>query len=331
MSPFKSQKRVYREFSEIFNHKDSVFIIIFADPDSLASAMAIKRLLWRRVQSVTIGHFNEIDRFDNLTMVRLLKIPIVKLDDVDVSQFSKAVLVDNQPHHHDALSEFEYDVVIDHHPETAPVKATFVDIRPDYGATSSMMTEYLRAAKIRPSKSLATALTFAIRVDTGNFSSGLLEKDVKAFRFLFPYADMNVLRRIELADMGLKDLKYFQQAVENKRILAGKIFSHLDNVSSPDIIVQVADFFMRCHEVNWVVVSGVYKQTMVVIVRNDGFRKNAGARVIRAFGRFGNAGGRRAMARAEMPLTDLQKNLRKDDPTDLGRFVIRQFKKGGGS
>ena len=81
----------------------------------------------------------------------------------------------------------------------------------------------------------------------------------------------------------------------------------------------------------WVVVSGVYRKTLVVVIRNDGFRKDAGTWANSAFGRLGSAGGRRSRARAEIPLTDLQKHLGKEDPTDLGRFVIRQFKKGGGS
>ena len=33
---------------------DNVLIVINADPDAIASAMAVKRLLWRKVSSVTI-------------------------------------------------------------------------------------------------------------------------------------------------------------------------------------------------------------------------------------------------------------------------------------
>lgn len=328
--PTRSRQRLLKEFSEVFNHKDRLLITIYADPDSLASAMAVKRLIWRKVKSVTIGYFNEINRFDNLTMVRLLKIPLVKLDKIRISTFSKTALVDGQPHHNKAFAEFNYDVVIDHHPITVPVAAPFVDIRPDYGATATMMTEYLRAAKIRPSKSLATALLFAIRVDTGNFESGVIDEDIKAFRYLFAQADINMLRKIEMADIGEEDLKYFQRALENKEIIGGKIFSHLGQVQSPDNLVLVADFFMRVHEIAWVIVSGVYKKTLVVVIRNDGFRKHAGTWANSAFGRLGSAGGRRSRARAEIPLTALQKHLRKDDLTDLGRLVIRQFKKGGG-
>ena len=100
----------------LFESKDRVLITIDADPDAIASAMAFKRLLWHKVQSVTIAHFNEIVRFDNATMVRLLKIPLVKLQQVDCESFSKTVLVDGQPHHHEAFGDFHYQAVIDHHP-----------------------------------------------------------------------------------------------------------------------------------------------------------------------------------------------------------------------
>jgi hypothetical protein len=95
--------------------------------------------------------------------------------------------------------------------------------------------------------------------------------------------------------------------------------------------VLVADFFMRLHDIAWVVVSGVYRKTLVVVIRNDGLRKDAGTWADSAFGHLGSAGGRRSKARAEIPLIDLQNHLRKDGPTDLGHFVIRQFREGGGS
>jgi len=336
MPPISSRRRSTkpRSISEnlnkllkLFKSKDKVLITIDADPDSMASAVALKRLLWHKVNSVTISHFNEIIRFDNVTMVRLLKIPLVKLQEIKAKEFTKNVLVDSQPHHHETFSEFHYDVVIDHHPITTAVDAPFVDIRPDYGATATIMTEYLRSAKIRPSKSLATALLYAIRVDTHNFELHALEEDVKAFRYLFPFANMNLMRKIEISDMGVKDLKYFEQALENRRITKGKIFSHLGNVPSPDILVLLADFFMRCHEIGWTIVSGVYDKHLVVIVRNDGFRKNAGTWAIKAYGRLGRAGGHRAMARAEIPLVNLKGHLRKAEVSDLGLFVRRQFRK----
>jgi nanoRNase/pAp phosphatase (c-di-AMP/oligoRNAs hydrolase) len=319
-----------RKLFDLFSSKDQILVTIDADPDSMASAMALKRILWRRVRTVTIAHFNEIRRFDNLTMARLLKIPLARLDETDSQNFSKILLVDGQPHHHASFAKFKYDAVIDHHPMANPVKASFVDIRPEYGATATIMTEYLRAANIRPSKSLATALVYAIRTDTRNFEAGALDVDVRAFHFLFPYANMHLLSRIETAEMGLEELPYFQQALENRRIRKGKIFSYLGRVHSQDTLVLVADFFMKCHEVTWAVVFGIYRKNLVVVIRNDGLRKNAGSLASKAFGLFGNAGGHRAMARAEIPLANLEGHLKESGKAALNRFVIRQFETSAG-
>jgi nanoRNase/pAp phosphatase (c-di-AMP/oligoRNAs hydrolase) len=57
-----------------FATDDQVLIPINADPDAIASAMAVKRLLWRKTAGVTIANVNVIKRPDNLAMIRLLKV-----------------------------------------------------------------------------------------------------------------------------------------------------------------------------------------------------------------------------------------------------------------
>ena len=56
-------------FYDQFSGNDSVLIMINADPDAIASAMAVSRLLWRRVLTVTISHVNTINRPDNLAIL----------------------------------------------------------------------------------------------------------------------------------------------------------------------------------------------------------------------------------------------------------------------
>lgn len=314
-----------RRLFNLFGPNDKVLITIDADPDSMASAMALKRLLREKVTSVTLAHFNNIIRSDNLSMVRLLRIPLVKLQEISPNHFTKILLVDGQPYHHEAFNDFKYDAVIDHHPKIVPVKAAFVDIRPDYGATATIMAQYLRSAKIRPSERLATALVYAIKVDTNNFEMGAVEEDVKAFRFLFPYSNMHLLHRIEICEMAINDLHYFHEALENRRVIKGKIFSHLGKVPSPDALVLVADFFMKCHEVSWAIVSGICRDTLIVVIRNDGLRKDAGNSAIKAFGRFGSAGGHRAKARAEIPSASLEAHFAGGDHANLAEFVVHQF------
>jgi len=127
-----------RRFYEQFLGNDNVLITINADPDAIASAMAVKRLLWRRVSGVTISNINVIKRPDNITMIELLGVNLIPVKDIQKDGFSRFVIVDSQPSHNELFSRFPTDVIIDHHPVT-DAKAPFLDIRPKYGATASIM------------------------------------------------------------------------------------------------------------------------------------------------------------------------------------------------
>ena len=181
--------------------------------------------------------------------------------------------------------------------------------------------------KYSHSINLATALVYAIRTDTRNFEADAVFADVEAFQFLFQHANMHLLSRIEAAEMGLKELKYFQQALENRQVRNGKIFSYLSRVNSPDTLVLVADFFMKCHEVDGLSFLVFIVIDLVIVIRNDGLQKNAGSIANKAFGSFGNAGGHRAMSRAEIPLVNLGRYFKEYTSDTLGQFVIKQFEK----
>ena len=294
-------KELLGRFYEQFAGSDQVLILMTADPDAIASAMAVKRLLWRKVAGITISHINVIQRPDNLTMIRLLGVPAVHLDTLEPDRFQRKVLIDSQPCHHKVFKRFTYDVIIDHHPDSRP-QGGYVDIRAKYGATASIMTEYLRAAKIKPSTKLATALFHAIKIDTRNFERETQIEDVIAFQYLFRYANIPLARRIEQADLQLGFLTFFRKAIQARRVRKGKIFAHLGQIPNPDVCVLIADFFMRVETVNWSIVSGIYDDQLVIILRNDGIRKDAGNLARNSFAEFGSAGGHKTMARAELAL-----------------------------
>lgn len=308
-------------FLEHFGHSDNVLVLLYPDPDSMASALAVKRLLWKRVQRVVIAYIGEIQRLENQAMMELLQIPLVRVSQVDMDYFQKRVLVDSQPHHYEAFARLTYDAIVDHHPIASEVQAGFVDIRPEYGATATILIEYLRAAGIKPSTNLATALLYAIKTDTANFERDATEQDVKEFRYVFRFANMNLLRKIELSELRLTDLRYFRLALERMVVTKKGLFAHLGEVETPDICVQIADFFMRVHGMKWTFVSGLYRGKLVVIVRNDGYRKDAGKLARRAFGSFGSAGGHRGAARAEVPLESLRGAGIEVSDRSLQRFV----------
>jgi len=322
-----SNKERLRSFLQIFKRSDQVLVVIVADPDAMASGQAIKRLLSRRVEGVTIAHINDIKRLNNLAMKDLLKIPLQRLRGTKQDQYTRFVLVDSQPPHNPVLASIQYDAVIDHHPVTCGWEASFVDIRPDYGATASMLTEYLKAAKIKPTVALATALFYAIKVDTQNFTKKTTDSDVLCFQYLFKRINQQLLDKIETSDIRRSELKYFRIALENMKVSKKRIYAHLGRVGNPDILVVVADFFTHVHDIGWVIISGLYGEKLVVIFRCDGYKKDAGKLASRVFGKIGPAGGHRQSARAEIFFKDLPEAATRNFTTNtLHRLIVKYLK-----
>lgn len=312
-------------FWEVFEKEDEVLVVINADPDALATALAIKKLLRYRVKSVTIAHPNEIHRLNNQAMVKRLRIPLVRLKEIKVDEFSKKVMVDSQPNHLPCFEKLKMDVIIDHHPLSGDWEADFVDIRPEYGATASMAVEYLRAAGLKPSVALATALFYAIKVDTQNFERKSVTADGISFRYLFNIANRNLVRKFELTDLRRSELKYFNIALAELKYSKGRYFSHIGRVRSPDILVIVADFLNHVAEVDWVFVSGIHGEKLVVIFRCDGYRKSAGKLATKIFDSLGSAGGHKGAARAEVPLKNLELGDKEFTSDTLKRFIMRHI------
>ncbi len=324
-----SQKERLQRFYERFKSEDQVLILINADPDAIASAMAVKRLLWRKSAGATIASINVVKRPDNLAMIRLLGVRMEQVENIDPARFSRFVIVDSQPCHHESFGRFRFDVVIDHHPATE-VDAPFTDIRAEYGSTASILTEYLRAARIKPSAKLATGLFYAVKTDTDNFKRKAIAEDIRAFQYLFHHANLHLARKIEQSEMRRDFLRFFKTALQERRLRKGRVFVHLGPVPTPDVLVQIADFFMRVEDVHWSIVSGQHDRKLIVILRNDGIRKNAGNVVKQSFGQYGSAGGHQSAARAEIPLTELAKVVDPKENGKLFNWIIAQLVKNAG-
>lgn len=326
-SSAREMKQQLKSLMGVFAPEDKVLIAITADPDAMASALALKRLLWRKVALVTIIHHNKIHRPDNLAMIRLLKIPLESAQKVNPDNYSKVVLLDSQAHHNKEFTNLKVNVIIDHHPP-GPIgpDVVFSDIRTDYGANSTIMCEYLVAAGIKPSSRLATALLYGIRTDTGLFVRASLEEDVKAFLKLYQSVNVGVLRNIQSSEMRINDLEFLKAALNQYEIKRNCIYLHLAPSPNPDNLVQLADFFMKIDTVDMTVVSGIINDSLIVIMRYLGanIRGNIGKIASEAFNEFGPAGGHSTMARAELPVVNLLKVLPDLKPDTIKAFIQKK-------
>ena len=270
------------------------------DPDAIASALALRTLLGRNRTGAPICTFGTITRPENIAMCKILDIDVEPITTREMHGFDRVAMVDVQP---SFLEErfVEVDLVIDHHPVEEPVRARIRDVRPSYGATSTILVEYLRAADVKITQRLATALLYGIKADTLGLERGGTRADLDAFAFLYLLANHNTLRRIERPALGEAALDALAAGLAKRKIVKGVFFSHLGPVATADLIPQFADFGLQAEGVEWSVVSGVVGDDIHVSVRSVGYVRSAGDVTRAAFGDLGSAGGHRTMAKAVLP------------------------------
>jgi len=322
-SSIPNSEKVKRLYG-LLDSSDALAILINADPDAMASAMALKRLFWRHLRRIDIYRINKIDRADNLAFVKMLNVDQQHIGRLKKSDYSKWAIVDSQPHHNPLFRNIPFNIIIDHHPLEHTLRADFVDVQPQFGANATILTEYLRAAEIKPSTRMATMLFYAIKCDTNNFVRATVANDINAFRYLYGFANLNIVKKIETSEIKKKNLGELKKAIEHTVFYKQTAFVHMGRVKSADTLVIVADFLLKLAEATWSIVSGIQEDKLIVIFRNAGFRRNAGKMASDIFGDLGSAGGHRNAARAEVPLANINAKLRSE--SDYRDFLLALIK-----
>ncbi len=300
-----------QQFQRYFNDADRVLILLHndPDPDALASGLALRNLLRRTKATAIIGALQGVTRPENLRMVNLLDIQVETIAPASLGEFDRIAMVDVQPHYFSGLID-RVDLVIDHHPPQTGYSAVFRDIRPDYGSTSTILTDHLRAVDVNISERTATAMLYAIKSDTLFFNRQANRADLDAFSYLYPLADAALIRKMEGAEITVERLDFVKRAHETGSLQEQVFCAFLGPTPREDLIPYVADFFLQVEDVKWTVISGVVNGTLIVSVRNLGYSKNAGELVRKIFLDIGSAGGHRAMAKAVVPLQAFMEKYR---------------------
>ncbi|MBI1875136.1 MAG: DHH family phosphoesterase [Acidobacteria bacterium] len=291
------------QYQRYFSDADRILILLHndPDPDALASGLALRNLLRRTKTTAILGALQGVTRPENLRMANMLDIQVEAVRPETLVEFERLAMVDVQPHYFGGLID-RVDLIIDHHPPQPGYSAVFRDIRPDYGSTSTILTEHLRAVDANISERTATAMLYAIKSDTLFFNRQANRVDLEAFSFLYPLADAAMIRKMEGAEITLERLDYVIKAQQGGR-LAEQVFCAFIGVTPrEDFIPYVADFYLQLEDVKWTIVAGIVNDALVVSVRNLGYTRNAGEFVRKFFSELGNAGGHRAMAKAVVPL-----------------------------
>lgn len=292
-----------RGIRELLDPAENVAILLQPDPDpdGIASALALRQVLRRKRTTTPIVTFGGVTRPENLAMLRLLEIELDVIQPDELGRYDRVALVDVQPNVFKGQVS-SVDVVLDHHPEQRTYEARFRDIRASYGATSTMLTEYCVAAGVPMTQRLATALLYGIKTDTLFLDRQCGRPDILAFTYLYPFANTNLLRRIEKPELPRSSLVAFSRALRDLDLTRGLAYVHLGAVEREDVIPQMAELSLQLEGAEWSAVTGLFGGNLVLSVRNAGYQRAAGAVVKGLFDDVGSAGGHQAMARAVVPL-----------------------------
>jgi nanoRNase/pAp phosphatase (c-di-AMP/oligoRNAs hydrolase) len=318
-----------QQYQRYFSDADRVLIMLHndPDPDALASGLALRNILRRTKTTAILGALQNVTRPENLRMVNLLDIHVDTITPESVKDFDRIAMVDVQPHYFGGLID-RVDLVIDHHPEHPGYTAVFKDVRADYGSTSTILTEHLRAVDVNISERTATAMLYAIKSDTLFFNRQANRVDIEAFSYLYPLADATMIRKMEGAEITLERLDYVVKAHGNAALVDQVFCAFIGSIPREDFVPYVADFFLQLEDVKWTVIGGVVNDTLIVSVRNLGYTKNAGEFVRRFFADIGSAGGHRAMAKAVVPFRAFREKFTVLENDNVGarlQALVAQF------
>ena len=279
------------------------------DPDAISSAMALAEIARHangKTLATRIFYEGNIGHQENRTFVNLLDIKMERLTIDALQKCTYLALVDcsGPGANNDVPPQTGINIIIDHHKEGKHIstKSSFVDIRPGIGATASILTQYLQELDVPVDKRVATALLYGIRTDTKEFKRNVTPQDLNYAGFLLPLTDTDLLDKIMSPSMSQETLDVIGNAIQNRKIQSGYLFSNVGYVMNRDALPQAADLLISLEGVNTALVYGITDNDIVISARNRDVRLHIGNALSEAFGEMGDAGGHPNMAAANLPL-----------------------------
>ncbi|MCQ1536884.1 potassium transporter TrkA [Methanosarcina sp. KYL-1] len=273
------------------------------DPDAISSGLALKEISKSLGVDANILYHGRIGHQENKAFVNLLGIDLSKMEEYDLEDFDEIALIDCAiPGVNNMLPPNSYvGIVIDHHPPgESEIKAEYIDIRPNFGATATIMTKYLQQLNINISKTLATALLYGIRTDTQDFKRKTDPADLSAASYLYPLSNHDILDQLERPSMAIETLEVLGEAIRNRQVIGSYLLSNVGNIRDRDTLPQAADYLLSLEGISTTVVFGVTEERIYISGRSNDIRVNLGEIMRQAFGE--DAGGHANAAGAQIPL-----------------------------
>ena len=278
------------------------------DPDALAAMLGLKSLLGNRQKGkpVILTVDGMIARAENRALVALVPIPLEPVGKIVADAETAFVMVDSQPRTGRRASEAITPIaVLDHHETGGDLEGVvFRDVRGAVGATCTIVTEYLLHQSCPLPPRLATALYYGIDSEIAGFPREAGPADDDALGRLFPIADKDLLAQIRNPKLPQDYFATVQHALANAFIYQDVVVSWLGNVAQPDIIAEMADFFLKFDQVNWALTIGHFENLLKISIRVGLLGAHSGEILQAVVDGHGTAGGHDKRAGGAIVLQD---------------------------
>lgn len=279
----------------------------FPDPDAIASAFGLQKLLsFKNIES-TICYFGEIERYSTSQMIGTLGIDIHYIPDLAKrNEKDDLILVDSQKGNSNLKNNIQKDLIcIDHHPTFEEVDYKFKDIRTDVGACSSIIAEYFFMNQIPIDEATATALIYGIKIDTANLTRGLSRLDLDMFYLLYQNSNLEILKHLEQSTIQFDDLSAYAHAINSIQVYDSISFANTGSNCPEALIASISDFMLSIAEVKFSVVYSIKEDGIKLSVRSETVKYDAGKISREALKDMGSGGGHDTMAGGFVPFHDL--------------------------
>jgi len=271
------------------------------DPDSIASATALRAIAQNRDVEADIIYEGEIGHQENRAFVNLLGIELVSADDVDITDYDTIALVDHAKGG-EPESEEQIDIIVDHYEHEHEHDAAFSDIRPDVSSTSTILTKYIQELDLTLEQEVATALLYGIRAETLDFKRDTTPADLTAAAYLYPFADHDTLEQVESPSMSAETLDVLAQAIRSREVEGSHLVSNAGFIRDRDALSQAAQHLLNLEGITTTAVFAIADDTIYLAARSKDIRMDIGKVLEDAFADIGETAGHSTDASVEIPL-----------------------------
>ncbi len=252
---------------------DTVLILPHNNPDSdvIASAVALCGLLAKRLGLKSpIAYRGLIGRAENRALVRYLGHRLHSMAAPGRLQPDTLALVDTQPGAGNITLPLgaRLSIVIGHHTWREETSASaFAGVRPQLGATSTILVEYLQTSGVEPTPKLATALFYGIKTATMGLGRDASPADAATYSYLQPRIDDQALANTGHAQVPPDYFRSFDTTLCAARVCDGAIIAYIGVMTYPDLGAEMADVLFRLERTRRVICIGACDGNLTISVR----------------------------------------------------------------